>query len=269
MPQCGRLNCVNEGKSSCSGCGVEQYCGSDCQKLDWKTHKPMCPFLKKFFKKVQPFREANRVISEILTSNKVNNARVLEHLMVYAEFQFGSEITGIGYRERDGQRRDNWEIDINILFAINSTLIDIYGSDESLGIIERDEKISPHAEKLLCILNPWLVHLDPDTNNQTNLLNFNQENDLLGLLFHTEQVLGMITISRNQLDIAEGHCHRCLAYSRRITVEGMGKTTMIFTAFRTYIDLRRRQYLYPEAVTLAEDAYNLVVSAYDPVHPQV
>eukprot|EP00596_Hydrurales_sp_CCMP1899_P001314 CAMPEP_0119035202 /NCGR_PEP_ID=MMETSP1177-20130426/2149_1 /TAXON_ID=2985 /ORGANISM="Ochromonas sp, Strain CCMP1899" /LENGTH=117 /DNA_ID=CAMNT_0006993173 /DNA_START=401 /DNA_END=751 /DNA_ORIENTATION=+ len=44
---------------------------------------------------------------------------------------------------------------------------------------------------------------------------------------------------------------------------------MIFHALSTYCSLRERQGNYSDAVTFAEECYNLVVEAYDPVHPQV
>jgi hypothetical protein len=71
------------------------------------------------------------------------------------------------------------------------------------------------------------------------------------------------------LDIAERHCQRSLAYSRRYGLEGEEKTTNIFVALKTYYELRQRQSSYSSALTFAEEAYNLVVKAYDPVYPQV
>ena len=34
-------------KELCSGCKVAVYCGKDCQREHWKTHKPQCAALKK------------------------------------------------------------------------------------------------------------------------------------------------------------------------------------------------------------------------------
>jgi tetratricopeptide (TPR) repeat protein len=75
----------------------------------------------------------------------------------------------------------------------------------------------------------------------------------------------MVFINRNQYDVAERHCHRSLANSRRLGVEGEEKMTSNFEALRTYTNLRQRQDDYPGAVAF----YNLVVDAYNPVHPQV
>jgi uncharacterized protein YyaL (SSP411 family) len=81
--------------------------------------------------------------------------------------------------------------------------------------------------------------------------------------------MARLSIKRNQFDVAEGHCQRCLVYSRRFEVEDKKKTTLIFEALHGYILLRSRQGNNSGAVEFAEEAYNLVVEAYDPVHPQV
>jgi hypothetical protein len=92
MSHCARPECETAAKSSCSRCGREQYCGIDCQKLDRKGHKLICPILKKLSKKLQSYDEAVQVIDEILASNKGDNTRVLEHLLSYADYQFGKHV---------------------------------------------------------------------------------------------------------------------------------------------------------------------------------
>jgi hypothetical protein len=109
MSECARPDCHEAAKSSCSGCGREQYCGSACQKLDWKKHKSMCPILKKLSNTLQPYDDVVKVVLEILTSKEENNIRILEHFLSYADFQFGKPISGKDYRERaDGQCISNW-----------------------------------------------------------------------------------------------------------------------------------------------------------------
>jgi tetratricopeptide (TPR) repeat protein len=81
--------------------------------------------------------------------------------------------------------------------------------------------------------------------------------------------MAIVTMNRRQFNLTEGHCQRSLAYSRRYGLEGEEKITMIFTALSTYCTLRERQGNYSDAVIFAEECYNLVVEAYDPVHPQV
>jgi hypothetical protein len=134
----------------------------------------------------------------------------------------------------------------------------------------------PFLERSLSLLNPWLVQLDLDASNQIDSRNDRQMNHIsealnyvLEKLFFTEQNMASVTIGRLEFDAAEGHCQRCLAISRRYGLEGEDKTTDIFTALVSYSNLREIQGDSSGAVAFAEEAYNLVVEAYDPVHPQV
>jgi hypothetical protein len=93
MSECARPDCHMAANSNCSGCGKEQYCGSACQKLDWKKHKSMCPILKKLSNTLQPYGEVVQVVENVLAL-KTNDARVLNHLLLYADLQFGKPIPG-------------------------------------------------------------------------------------------------------------------------------------------------------------------------------
>lgn len=84
----------------------------------------MCPILKKLSNCLQTLDNANQIIREIL-SKKDNSLRILEHLLSYAEYQFGTPVEGIGHRERGGQRECNWNVDIAILHVINHRIADI------------------------------------------------------------------------------------------------------------------------------------------------
>jgi tetratricopeptide (TPR) repeat protein len=258
------------GKSFCSGCGREPYCGSACQKLDWKIHKSMCPILKKLSNtQLQPYDEAIQVIMEILASKK-NDIRFLEHLLSYAEYQFGQNVPGKDYRERtDGQRIVNWDVEINSLLEISNMMMDVIAATYSSVSTIRDEEIFPHLERSLHILSPWMITIDTDDSNQYNSLSFEQVDHSLKMSFNLERKMAILAINRNQFDVSEGHCQRCLVNSRRLSVEGEEKTTLCFSALNVYITLRESQGDFSGAVTFAEEAYNLVVDAYDPAHPQV
>jgi tetratricopeptide (TPR) repeat protein len=203
-------------------------------------------------------------------SEKGKDTRTLEHLRSYADYQFGQPIAGSDYRERvDGQRIGNWVVDICILLEISSKMADVYVTNLSLSTMIRNDKMYPHLERSLHILSPWMVTINSDAIDQSNSLDVVQINHLLEESFRTERSLAVVAMDRAHFDVAEGHCHRCLVNSRKLSVEGENKTSLIFEALCTYVELRRRQQNYESAVTFAEDAYNLVVTAYNPVHRQV
>jgi hypothetical protein len=134
-----------------------------------------------------------------------------------------------------------------------------------MSAISRCEMSFPHLERSLSLLNPWLIQLDLDGSNRMDT----RINYIMEKLFVTEHNMAALTINIYQLDIAEGHCQRCLAYSRRYGLEGEEKITNIFAALSSYCTLRERQRDYSGALIFAEEAYNLVVEAYNPVHPQL
>mmetsp|Transcript_11679 Transcript_11679/g.11322 ORF Transcript_11679/g.11322 Transcript_11679/m.11322 type:complete len:469 (+) Transcript_11679:96-1502(+) len=270
MFQCARPNCHLQGKSSCSGCGREQYCGSECQKLDWKIHKSLCPFLKKLSNKTQPYHEALKVIDSILQSKKANDMRVLEHLLSYVEYQFElihrKEVTGIIYYDRgDGQRTNNWDVDILIFYEIYRSIISHYIHNHSISDVIRHKKIIPYLERSILTLTPWLVYFDSSASN----CDHKKMNTILEKLCHMELEIATATMRRLQLDVSEGHCQRGLNYSKRLDVEGKLKATIIFRALRAFIHLRQLQDNHLSALIYAEEGYNFLVDAYDPVHPEV
>jgi hypothetical protein len=170
--------------------------------------------LKKLPNKLQSYDEAVQTIDGILASNKGNDVRVLEHLLSYADYQFGQHVAGGEYRERsDGQCIANWEVDINILLNISTRIIDIHVTNLSLSNIIRDNKVYPYLEKSLHILSPWMVNIDSNATNQSNSLSFERTNYLLEKSSTIERDLTSVATDRNQFDVAEGHCRRCLAYS--------------------------------------------------------
>jgi tetratricopeptide (TPR) repeat protein len=238
--------------------------------LDWKAHKSICAILKKLPNQLHSYNEAARVIKETLASNKGDNVRVLEHLLSYADNQFGQQVEGRDYRERtDGQSIANWDVDINILLEISSRMVNFNVENLSLSPIIRDNKMFPYLERSLNILKPWIAIMDSDANNPSNSLNLGQIDYLLKLSSNTERRMTTVTMGRNEIDVAEGHCHRCLAIARRLGVEGEDKISSTLGVLVTYINLRQKQGDYSGAVTFAEEAYNVAVIAYDPVHPQV
>jgi hypothetical protein len=226
----------------------------------------MCPILKQLSTQLQPFHEVIRIMDEVLTSKKGKDCRVLEHLLSYLEYQFGEKVTGIDYRERsNGERINNWKVEVEILYAIYFQLTDLYIHNNLLSMTIRCEMSFPLLKRSLSLLNPWLIQLDLVGSNRMDT----RMDNMLEKLYTTEQHMAVVTMNKNQLDIAEGHCQQCLVYSRRYGLEGEMKTTNILAALKLYCILREKQRDYSGALIFAEEAYNLVVEAYDPVHPQV
>jgi tetratricopeptide (TPR) repeat protein len=230
--------------------------------------------LKRLSNNLQPYLE---VIEEILEVRKnvlildvAGNARVLCRLLKYAEFQFGDRIPGKAYRQRgNSERIDNFLVEINIMIPIYQSLINIHIQDMSLSMMNRENMILPYNEKMLAILEPWSLCIDLDAANRVDSLNKNQIDEILEPLSDIEKIAAMIYQYRNQFVIAESHCQRAISYARRYNEEGETKTTLLLDALTIYCELRIRQGDSEGGVQLAEEAYNHVAVAYNPVQPQV
>jgi hypothetical protein len=143
----------------------------------------MCPILKKLTRKLQPYQEVVELIKEILNSPKGNVCRVLEHLLSFAEHQFGKGVPGKHCREtEDGERISNWIEDI-ILHAIIQSFSNLYSRDNSLSTIVQDDMRFPYLERSLSLLNPWVINLDSDASSGTDSLNEVEMNYLVKQLY--------------------------------------------------------------------------------------
>jgi hypothetical protein len=189
MTICASPDCVKAGINRCSICLSELYCSGECQKGDWKSHKLIYKTLKKLSLQLQPYQEVARVIDQILEERPKKlqlDVRVLGHLTSYAEHQFGDRIPGKSYRERgDGDRMDNWKVEIEILIPIYDDLVNIYSTDESLSMlsmIDINNLRFPCLEKMLDLLSPWSSKLDSNLTSQIDSLEKHQINFILHLL---------------------------------------------------------------------------------------
>lgn len=294
MCKCARPSCHIPAKSSCSGCGREQYCSSECQKKDWKKHKLMCPMLKKLSYKLQPYHEVARVIEEIFESNEgledddtPSQIRVLNQLSLYAGHQFGDRVEGKNYRERaGGERITNWEVEIWILYEIIDRLITKYLRDRDLNDTVSNDFIYPYFEKVRSILDPWVACLETDADSLIESLDKEQTSKLLDELRRNELHCEVINSYRKNYDLADKNCERMLYYSRKREddfqktrlwfapyeereIMQESKISDIFDSLRTYCCLRLHQNDRTGAKSFAEEAYDVVATAYNPVHPQV
>jgi hypothetical protein len=83
------------------------------------------------------------------------------------------------------------------MYRISNRISNIHASD---GIIS-GEMTYPYYKKQLCLLSPWLIHLDSDASNRIDKLTNDQMYYLLRELCHTELCMAMAAINRNR-DIA-------------------------------------------------------------------
>jgi tetratricopeptide (TPR) repeat protein len=234
----------------------------------------MCKILKKLSHQLQPYREVLRVIEkireEILQKNKEQKSRVLGHLLSYVAYQFGDRILGKSYRVRgNGERINNWRVEIGTLVRIYSDFTAIHIEDKSLIRIVGDSLVFPYMVKMLELLRPWSAHLDSSRTNQIDSLNEDQINTTLAYFSQTERNVGAIYKRRDEFNLAEDYCQRALTYARLFEGKEEMKTNLLYSALIELYYIHRNQGNYDEASILVEEAYNCVAITYNPVHPKV
>jgi tetratricopeptide (TPR) repeat protein len=196
--------------------------------------------------------------------------RILKHLISYAEHQFGDRVVGRNYRERvDGDRIDNWRVEIEILHHMYQNMT-LYNNDNSLGMTIADNLKFPYHEKMLNVLGFWSSDFILDSANcRSNTLNKDKINYILMKSSSTEWKLGLIYMRRNQYDIANSLCQQSLSNARLFDGKEEKKVELLCEALRILGDVRCNQGRYSDAIIFAEEAYNLVAIAYNPVHLEV
>jgi hypothetical protein len=198
--------------------------------------------MKKLSFQLQSYHEVFRVIKEILeayVTKKNEKRRVLVHLISYALHQFGDRVLGKGYRERafNGERIDNWRVEIGILIPIYLNLTSAYNSDESLSMIVCDNLIFSYYEKILELLRPWSAYLDVSSASHMDSLDKDQINDILDHFSETERNMGSIHIRRNQFDRAENHCQQALVFAKLYEGNEERKISLLYEALRKSCEL--------------------------------
>eukprot|EP00596_Hydrurales_sp_CCMP1899_P006824 CAMPEP_0119035792 /NCGR_PEP_ID=MMETSP1177-20130426/3018_1 /TAXON_ID=2985 /ORGANISM="Ochromonas sp, Strain CCMP1899" /LENGTH=395 /DNA_ID=CAMNT_0006994563 /DNA_START=262 /DNA_END=1449 /DNA_ORIENTATION=+ len=190
------------------------------------------------------------------------HTRLLVHLICYAEHQFGDRVVGKSYRKRgEGERMENWIVEIDVIILIYLDLINLYVDDQGLGLFNRANLNFPYFQKMLRILRPWTACLDS--------LDRKQKSIIVTLSSHAERRVGSIYVNRNEFHLGEIHCQRAITYARQHEGEEEEKTDILYSAFRTCYDLRMAQRKHNDALVCAEEAYNIVAIFYNPVHPKV
>jgi hypothetical protein len=233
----------------------------------------ICETLRKLSLQFQPYHEATRVIEEILGERPKKmqlDTRVLEHLISYSEHQFGDRVPGKAYHERkDGERVDNWTVEIEILIPLYNNLLNVNSTDESLSMIDSNNLRLPYLEKMLGLLRPWSSNFDSNSTSQKDNLDKDQINIVLFSLSSTERNIGKILRYRYEFVLAESYCQQAISHARLFEGREEDKIDLVCDALRGMYGLRDTQDNFIDALPFAEEAYNLVAIAYNPVHPKV
>lgn len=177
---CGRPCCENLRAKTCSACNEEGYCGHDCQKSDWKIHRIMCACLKNGYK-LLPFKEVKDKFTELkrqaeLQKKAEDQIRILEYCLSFVKVQYGKEIVGKPYRERDIEfdglyRIDNWGVDVVAKFTLCDSLGDKYRCStikENMDVTAGKDVVNKaiyYYEKSLFHLEPWKVRVALEEND--------------------------------------------------------------------------------------------------------
>jgi tetratricopeptide (TPR) repeat protein len=185
-------------------------------------------------------------------------------LILYAEFQFGDRVPGKSYRERENRERiDNWKVEIDLLLEIYIRLGNIYAHDESLSTTVQDNAMLPYLEKRLQLLMRWSVLIDAeDTSCKWKI------NTLIYRLSETERCIARVHTHRTDFHLAENHYRKALSYSKRYN-GSEDQAPLLSHVYKGLCNLRSMQDNYVDAVNFAEEAYNCVAVAYNPVHSEV
>jgi tetratricopeptide (TPR) repeat protein len=206
---------------------------------------------------------------EIRNAHGNTSTKILNELLKYIEFQVGDRIPGKSYRERgNSERIDNYHLEISIIIPIYQSLHRSV-KEKSLSVMDFENMTFPYNEKILELLKPWSLCVDLDAAHRVDILNKDQINEILRLLSETERIMAIIHTNKSQFVIAENHFQRALSCARKYNEEGETKTTLLLKVLESYSILQMTQSNFADAKILAEEAYNCVAVAYDPVHPQV
>jgi tetratricopeptide (TPR) repeat protein len=76
-------------------------------------------------------------------------------------------------------------------------------------------------------------------------------------------------MKRNEFELAESYCQQTLSHARLYEGTEENKIDLVGIALTAYYNLRADQENYVDALRFAEEAYDLVAIAYNPVHPKV
>jgi hypothetical protein len=136
-------------------------------------------------------------------------------------------------------------------------------------MIDRDNLRLPYYEKMLDLLRPWSSKLDSNPTNRIDSVDKDQINIALYFLSTTECNIGTVLRIRNKFELSESYCQQALSHARLYEGTEEDKVDLVCKALRAIYDITSMQSNYINALPFAEEVYNLVAIAYNPVHPRV
>jgi hypothetical protein len=128
-----------------------------------------------------------------------------------------------------------------------------------------DNLTFPYQEKILEFLRPWSAYLDVSNTSHIDSLEKDQINDTVLYFSRVERIIAGIYTRRSQFDRAENHRQQALIFAKLYEGKEEQKTDLVCLAFNRSYELQRGQGNYDEALIFAEEAYNCVAIAYNPV----
>lgn len=114
--ECGKPDCKILGTKRCSGCLIELYCSTECQKKEWKIHRILCICMKDS-NRLLSFEEIQVVVFDVLRlMNKKDGTRsgirIAEYLLSLIVYPYGERIEGKSYRERNSSIIENYMVEV-------------------------------------------------------------------------------------------------------------------------------------------------------------
>jgi tetratricopeptide (TPR) repeat protein len=263
MANCARVYCVNEGTKFCAVCLKESYCSSECQKLDWKIHKILCPCMKKGDKQRLPYSELNDKMGKLTRQAKLNKGteneiRILLCRLSFVEHQFGNQIEGESYGEEGGVAADNWGVDVTL---------SNYCIDLACAHIDNHKRIY-YLEKSLSILEPWRRQINYQKNKRIDVFEEEKIETLYRDLSDVENNIGIpcSNLGMGNSDKAGDYYDRAYGKQR---VNGKEKTEFLYDVLMKKGKILQSRRQFKECKAVYEEACNLMATFHYPDHPIV
>jgi hypothetical protein len=209
VKECDRPGYSEKRIQACSASQREFYCGTECQKKDWKTRKKICHVVELIIDAPLPlYKDVCSIIEGAFLrteapvdklSDKVC-AKLLQHTATFTERQFGKRTTGrVVYEGDNGDRIMNSEV--VMLFPIYQKLGDhVWKSDAN------STTTMHYLQKALVILESWRLQMFSKESEQIDVFKEEMTDILLLALATIENNLSTMWKHQDDYDKAIHYC---------------------------------------------------------------